>query len=173
MAYINGPDDLVGLMTTRREDAAARVRRRIREWVEREGHGSKKRLADAVLGLYGVTRSSSWVTDILDGPAAKGQDLRLRDLDAVAIAMGVPPGDLVRHNDNLYAEITPSELRILRFYRCMPETVRHHFIFYFEYLFGTQQQLLEDQARQRDTLTAEAKRLRAIEKRERERDSGV
>lgn len=153
----------------RHENAAARVRRRIAEWVKREGHGSRKRLADAVSGLYGKSRSQSWVTDVIDGPDADGQDLRLRDLDAVAGAMGLPPGDLVRHDDNLYAEVTPSELRVLRFYRSLPDLARHHFVAYFDYIYGIQQRVLETQARERDERTAHAKRQLAAERRERKR----
>jgi len=157
-------------MTMRHENAAARVRRRIAEWAKSQGHGSRKRLADAVKGLYGKGRSSSWVTDLIDGPDGGGQDLRLRDLDAVAETIGVPPGDLVRRDDNHYAEVTPSELRILRFHRSLPDTARHHFLSYFEYIYSLQQRILEAQAQERDERTAEAKRHRAaLEKHGQER----
>jgi hypothetical protein len=145
----------------RHEHAAARVRRRIAEWLKQEGHGSRKRIAQAVKGLYGHDRSASWVTDIVDGPDNGGQDLRLRDLDAIAEVMGVPPGDLVRHADNAYAEVTPSELRLLKFYRAFPDVARHHFIGYFDYLAGLQSRFLDAQAEERDQRTAEAKRQRA------------
>lgn len=144
----------------RHEHAAARVRRRIAEWVNEQGHGSRKRLADAVKGLYGHSRSASWATDLIDGPDKGGQDLRLRDLDAVAGAMGVQPGDLVRHNDNAYAEVTPTELRLLRFVRSLPDLARHHLISYFDYIYNVQQQVLEQQARERDARTEEARRER-------------
>lgn len=140
------------------QNAAERVRQRIADWAKREGHGSRKRLAGAVRGLYGKKRSPSWITDVVDGPDKGGQDLRLRDLDAVADAMGIPPGDLVRHHDNTVAEVTPSELRILRFYRALPDVARHHFLGYFDYLAGLQRQFLEAQAEERDKRTAETKR---------------
>lgn len=151
------------------ENAAERVRRRIAEWVKAEGHGSRKRLSDAVLGLYGQKRSASWVTDIIDGPDRGGQDLRLKDLDGIAAGMGVPPGDLVRQNDNLYAEVTASEWRILRFYRALPDVARHHVLGYFDYIYSLQQKTLEAQARERDERTAAAKRTHAAEIRERKR----
>lgn len=134
----------------RHEDAAARVRRRLSQWVEAEGHGSRKRLAEAVLGLYGKSRSASWVTDLLDGPEAGGQDLRLRDLDAVAAAMRVPPGELVATDGNEYVEVTASELRLLTFYRALPDVARHHWISLIDFLRG-----------QRDDRTAEARRVQA------------
>lgn len=156
--------DISGIFV-RHENAAARVRRRIKAWVDTEGHGSRKLLADAVKGLYGKGHSSSWVTDIIDGPDKKGQDLRLRDLDAVAEKMGVPPGDLVRRDDNMYAEVTPTEQRILRFYRALPDVARHHLVAYFDYLYTIQQKMLETQAEERDARTAETKRMRAMEQR--------
>lgn len=148
----------------RHDNAAIRVRRRIAEWVAKEGHGSRKRLADAVKGLYGAARSPSWVTDILDGPDNGGQDLRLRDLDAVAATLDVPPGDLVRRDEDLYLEVTPTEIRLLRFFRALPDVARHHMIGYFDYLHGMQQRVLDNQARERDERTAEAKRLLAKER---------
>jgi len=153
----------------RHDNAASRVRRRIAEWVHEQGHGSRKRLADAVRGLYGKPRSASWATDITDGPDDGGQDLRLRDLDAVAEAMGVPPGDLVRRDDNMYAEVTPTELRFLRFYRSLPDVARHHLVSYFDYLYGVQQKMLEAQAQERDVRTAEARRQKATADRIRKR----
>jgi hypothetical protein len=160
---------MLGVRSVRHDTAAQRVRRRIAEWVKDQGHGSRKRLAQAVTGLYGKVRSQSWVTDLIDGPDQGGQDLRLQDLDAIAREMGVPPGDLVRHDDNLYAEVTPSELRILRFYRSLPDVARHHFLGYFDYLYGLQQKMLEAQASERDARTAEARRERDRLARERKR----
>lgn len=147
----------------RHEHAAARVRRRIAEWVGRVGHGSKKLLAEAP-SLYGDGHSASWVTDILDGPDRGGSDLRLKDLDAVAEIMGVQPGDLVRRNDNLYAEVTPSEMRFLRFYRSLPDTARHHLLGYFDYLYGMHQTVQEQIVKERDERTAKAKRVQAQER---------
>jgi hypothetical protein len=157
----------------RHENAAARVRRRIAEWCKEQGHGSQKRLADAVPGLYGKPHTESWIGDVIDGPERGGQDLRLRDLDPIAREMGVPPGDLVRHDDNLYAEVTPSEMRILRFYRALPDVARHHYMSYFDYLYSMLQQNLEVQAQERDRRTAEARRLRAQANQQKRRPRGA
>lgn len=149
-----------------REDAAARVRRRITEWLRDQGHGSKTALAEKVSGLYGEPRSPSWVTDI----TKNRQDLRLADLDAVAAAMGMQPGELVRHNDNHHTEITATEHRLLRFFRALPDVARHHLVAYFDYLYNLQRHVLEDQARVRDERTAAAKReLDTLKKTEKKR----
>lgn len=140
-----------------RENAAQRVRRRISEWVKAEGHGSRKHIADTVRGMYGRPRSASWATDIVKG----AQDLRLADLDAVAEAMGVPPGDLVRRDDNFYLEVTHTERRLINFYRALPDVARHHLLEYFNYIYGLQQKALEAQAAERDERTAAAKRAEA------------
>jgi hypothetical protein len=151
----------------RHDNAADRVRRRIAEWVKQEGHGSRKRLADAVPSLHGDTRSQSWVTDIIDGPDKGGQDLRLRDLDAVADAMDVFPGELVRRHDRIVVEVTPTEYRMIRFFRAMPEFTRHHLVQYFDYIFGLQEKVLGAQAEERDRRTEETKRKHASHPRKR------
>lgn len=140
----------------RHENAATRVRRRIAEWVKEKGHGSRKTLAAAVKGLYGYSRSPSWVTDILDGPEHGGQDLRLRDLDAIAEAMEVPPGDLVRRNDAIYMELSATEARLIRYFRAMPDVIRGHFLAYVDYIYGFQERALADQAAERDRRTKAA-----------------
>lgn len=142
----------------RHENAAERVRRRIKDWADGEGRGSRTRLAEAVKGLFNEPRTQSWVTDIIQGR----QDVRLRDLDAIGREIGVPPGDLVRYDDNLYLEVTPSEIRLLRFFRNLPDVARHHYLAYLEYVFHLQRQMLEQQEQERDHRTAEAKRRQRL-----------
>lgn len=141
------------------ENAATRVRRRIAEWVQQEGHGSRKRLADAVKGLYGRSRSSAWVTDIIDGPDRGGQDLRLRDLDAIADEMRVAPGDLVRRDDRQYIEVSSTEARMLRYYRLLPDVIRGHFMAYLDFLHSAHDRLVGEQAEERQRRTTEARGL--------------
>lgn len=145
----------------RHENAATRVRRRIAEWVKEQGHGSRKTLATAVKGLYGYSRSQSWVTDIIDGPDQGGQDLRLRDLDAIAQAMNTQPGDLVRRDDAIYMEVSATEARLIRYFRTMPDVIRGHFLAYVDYVFSFQERALADQAAERDrrTKAAQAEQL--------------
>lgn len=141
----------------RHENAAARVRRRIADWVKEKGHGSRKRLAEAVHALYGAPRSQSWITDLTDGPDKGGQDLRLRDLDALASAMGLPPGDLVKREDDHYVEVTSAEMRILRYYRMMPDAIRHQWVACLDYLYSFQERALAEQSAERDRRTQEAR----------------
>lgn len=119
-----------------RDDAAERVRRRILEWLKDAGHGSKKELSQAVTAKYGEHLSSSWVTDLLrDG--GEGTDLRLRYLDAVAEFMDVAPGELVAREGDHYLEVTPTEYRLLRYFRHMPEFARAHWIAWLDACFSS------------------------------------
>lgn len=140
-------------VTVKHDDAATRVRQRIAAWVKEKGHGSQKALAEAVKGLYGFERSSTWISDVIRGR----QDLRLEDLDAVADAMDkTPPGDLVRRSDH-YLEVTRTEARLLKYFRSMPETARAHWMAYLDYLFGFHERALAEQAAERDRRTKAAR----------------
>lgn len=135
------------------DDAAERVRARIVAWTKHSGRGSKKQLAEAVAGKYGVTRSATWVTDVTHGR----QDLRLRDLDAIADAMEMPPGDLVRRDDHQYLEVTDTEARLLRYYRTLPNAVRTHWMAYLDYLYTFHERALAEQAAERKRRTEETR----------------
>lgn len=117
------------------QPANERVRLRIKEWKEAKGYGAQRELANAVPGKFGEARGDQWVSDIIHGRA----DLRLKDLDLVADAIGVPPGELVRKNDRNYQELTMAEARLIQFYRSMPDTVRHGFLTWLEYFFRAQE----------------------------------
>lgn len=144
-------------------DAAQRVRARIKEWTERQGHGSKKRLADAVARRWedparkGLKNGQAWATGIINGR----QDLRLADLDAVADLLGEPPGALVRKNDRNYHELTMAETRLVMHYRSLPEMVRHNWLAYLDYLFRFHEQAIHDQGRERQTRTVTQRRREA------------
>lgn len=145
-------------------NAAERVRQRIQEWTTREGHGSKKMLAAAVMSKYGDTKSLSWVTDLLRISGKKKSDLRLRDLDDVAEALGIPPGDLVRRPNDHYLEVTPTEMRLLHHFRSLPDAIRQHMIASMDYLFGFHERSLREQAAERDRRTQLAKETRLAKK---------
>jgi hypothetical protein len=137
----------------RQENAAERVRRRIAAWIKASGHGSQTKIANTVTGLYGVPRSASWVTDIKKGR----QDVRLSDLDGIAKAMEMQPGDLVRKEGHAYAELTASEARLLKYYRAVPDVVRGHWISTLDYLMEFHDRAMQDQAAERDKRTQEAR----------------
>lgn len=128
-------------------DAAARVRRRILDWLKSEGHGSKSRLAAAVAAKYGSHKSKSWATSIQKAPEDGGQDVRLKDLDAVAHLLGMPPGELVSDFEHVYLELTMAERRLVEFYRAMPDVVRGHWMRWIDYLFHFHRPAPSDQGR--------------------------
>ena len=131
----------------REEDAAARVRRRLREWVQEHGHGSRKRLAEAVTGLYGVSLSASWATDVLrrDEDKRKATDVQLAYLDALAELLNMPPGELVARDGDHYLEVTPSERRLIMYFRSMPDVIRGHAVAYLDFLFSAHQERAQDE----------------------------
>lgn len=143
----------------RHDNAAARVRRRIESWVKANGRGSQKKIAEAVTGMYGYSRSPSWVVDIIDGPDNGGSDLRLRDLDAIAKAMDIHPGDLVAKEGHAYAELTASEARLLKHFRSLPDVVRGHWMAALDYIMEFHEKAMEEQAEERERRTKAARDL--------------
>lgn len=69
-----------------------------------------------------VGKSQPWLQKILTGENA----LRLDDLDRVAAALGIPPGELIRDGGNELVEIAPTELQAVRALRAMSVEVRLH-----------------------------------------------
>lgn len=136
-----------------KQNAAERVRARIKEWTDIHGHGSQRRLARAVPGKYGEPRSDQWLSDIINDR----QDLALSDLDAVAEAMNLPPGDLVRRNHDHYMELIPSEMRFVMYLRTLPDTIRHNMLHVWEYFFAIQERLLKEQKNTVDKRTKAAR----------------
>lgn len=141
-----------------RDDAAERVRRRLLDWVHRHGHGSRTKIADAVHTTYGASLSRSWVTDLL----AEGDptDLRLEYLDAVAELLDMPPGELVAREGDHYLEVSPTEYRLVRYFRSLPDVIRGHAMAYLDFLFGAHERAQEDAVAVRNRATAAAKLAR-------------
>jgi len=141
--------------------AADRVRKRIKEWVEAEGHGSQRRLAQAVSSKYGEPKSDQWISDILNERA----DVTLRDLDNIADHLQVAPGWLIRGHDRNYEELTMTESKVLHYFRGMPDTVRHSWMVCLDYLFSFQEAKLTKAKMTRTQRTAEARRQEHIRSR--------
>lgn len=135
-------------------NAAERVRQRIAEWVDAHGYGSQRQLAKAVPAKFGEPRGDQWIHDIVKGKS----DLRLKDLDAISEAIGVPPGWMVRKPDRNYEELTMQESRLLRYFRALPETVRHGFMTWMDYFFRAQDQAIQGAAKERLARTAKARK---------------
>lgn len=135
-------------------NAAERVRQRIAEWVEHHGYGSQRQLARAVPAKFGEPRGDQWIHDVVKGKS----DLRLKDLDPIAEAMGVPPGWLVRRPDRNYEELTMQESKLLRYFRALPEIVRHGFMTWMDYFFRAQDAAIHGTVAERQKQTATARK---------------
>jgi hypothetical protein len=146
---------MLGFVRMLHQTAADRVRHRIAEWVETQGYGSQRRLAKAVPGKFGEARNDQWISDIVKDRA----DVRLKDLDPLADAMGVPPGWLVRKSDRNYEELTMAESKLLRYFRALPDTVRHNFLSWLDYFFRAQEEAAKRADAERTAKTARGKKL--------------
>lgn len=142
------------------QNAAERVRQRIQEWITQNGHGSQRKLARSIPGKYGEPRGDSWLSGVLKGR----QELALSDLDAVAEALNVPPGDLVRRDKDHYMELIPSEMRFVSHLRTLPDTVRQHLLHVWDYFGGFQERLLKEQKATVDGRTKAARLERAAQR---------
>lgn len=145
----------------RQLNAAERVRLRLNEWAIEVGHGAGKRLGEAVSGKFGEQMSPQWASGILSGKS----DLRLKDLDAVAELLGVPPGDLVRRDGDHYLELIPTEMLFVRYLRGLPDTVRKHLLHVCDYFYAFQDGVLKAQRAQVDLRTKAARAQRKNERR--------
>lgn len=153
--------------------AADRVRTRLQEWVRKTGHGSKGLLAKAVAAKYGSKKSRSWVTGILKETPDGRQDIRLKDLDEVATCVGLSPGELVSEFDHVYRELTTTEAKLLDYYRSMPQTVRHGWMAFLDYVFHFQQAALTAEGREVERRTKQARKREADTARLKRRERGA
>jgi hypothetical protein len=126
--------------------AAARVRRRLKDWLAKEGNGSKPRLARTV-DATSEPKSSSGVLDITR--TSRGtRDIRLRDLDDIAEAMGVPVGELVQPDGTDFIEVKPAEMRLIRHLRSMPDSAQQHWLARLDHMACTEAIDAKDNSRQ-------------------------
>lgn len=97
--------------------AAERVRQKVIALMDERGY-SQREMARR------LERSQPWVAKVIRGPLKAGQDVRLEDLDDVALALGVTAVELVRdHGLEFVANLTPSEMRMLQQIRKLPAHV--------------------------------------------------
>jgi transcriptional regulator with XRE-family HTH domain len=98
-------------METDETSPAARVRQRMKHWMDTTGVGQRDFAGD-------LHKSQIWLQKILKGE----NHVRLKDLDEVAQAMRTTASELVRGDDERYQlELTPTEVRILERMRRRPE----------------------------------------------------
>jgi transcriptional regulator with XRE-family HTH domain len=98
-------------MANERDDPASRVRERMKRWMDVTQVGQREFASD-------LKKTQVWLQKILSGE----NDVRLKDLDAVADAMRTTASELVRSEDERYQlELTPTEVRLLENLRRRPE----------------------------------------------------
>lgn len=106
-------------------DPRTRIRQRIRRLLEDRAKTNR------ALGQW-LGHGDQWVSNLLAGRFA----LSLDELDRVATFLRVPPSEIVRESDDPW-ELTPSEMRMIRALRMLPEAVRDHLVTLADYLIGT------------------------------------
>ena len=105
-------------------DPRTRVRQRIKQLLENRGM-TQRAFAKA------MGHGDQWASNFLHGEFA----LSLDQLDTAAAALGVPPGELVRRQDDSW-ELSPTEMRVIRALRMLPPPVRDHLAMTMDYTVG-------------------------------------
>lgn len=105
-------------------DAATRLRQRVARLLE--DRGMTQRIFAKKVG-----HGDQWASNFLTGR----NDLTWDDVDRVASALGVPPGELIRVSDEPW-ELMPTEMRLLRASRMLPQVLRDHLVMHAEFLIG-------------------------------------
>ena len=100
-----------------RRDIQARIRQRIRERLD-ELRMTQRELAKA------VGHTDAWISGILDGY----QGLNWGDFDAVVDTLQLSPADLVRRDEDAVREISPREMRLLRYYQDWPDSIKDYWL---------------------------------------------
>jgi transcriptional regulator with XRE-family HTH domain len=96
-----------------RKDVQARIRSRIRARLE-ELDMTARELARA------VGHGDAWISGILKG----SQGIDWKDFDAIAEKLNLPPSELVRMDESELRELSPTEMRLHRYYQLWPAAVQ-------------------------------------------------
>lgn len=108
------------------KDVQTRIRRRIRDRLDELGMTARE------LGRS-VGHDDAWISGVLKG----AHGIAWKDFDAVADKLNVAPSELVRHDDAVVRELTPSEMRLLRHYQDWPTTIRERWLTMLDYFAST------------------------------------
>lgn len=109
-----------------RRDVQARIRKRIRDRLD-DLKMTARELAKA------IGHGDAWISGILEGD----QGLHWKDFDAVASKLNLTPSDLVRHDDDNFRELTPSEMRMLLHFREWPDAIKHRWLDVLDFFAAT------------------------------------
>lgn len=98
-----------------------RARTRLIE-VRKQRNIGQQELADMITHQTGELWTQSRVGKLLSGAV----ELRLDDADAMAHALGLPMTEVIRDRGmEFYADLTPTQLRIVEYCRQSPELAQH------------------------------------------------
>jgi transcriptional regulator with XRE-family HTH domain len=93
------------------------MRQRIRERLD-ELRMTQRELAKA------VGHEDAWISGVLEGY----QGLSWKDFDGVADALSLSPAELVRRDDDTVREISPREMRLLRYFQDWPDPIKDYWL---------------------------------------------
>jgi transcriptional regulator with XRE-family HTH domain len=112
-----------------RKDAQTRIRLRIRARLDELGMTARE-LARAVRRDATDDREAdAWISGILAGR----QGVHLKHLDALADKLALSPSELVRHDDSALRELTPREMRLLKYYQDWPNEMQDRWLAMLDY----------------------------------------
>lgn len=75
----------------------------------------------------------SWISGILKGTSG----LHWKYFDEVCEALGLSPSELVRHDDTQLRELTPREMRVLRYYQEWPPDMQDRWLAMLDFFSGS------------------------------------
>lgn len=109
-----------------RKDLKTRIRVRILHRLDELGMTARE-LARA------VGHDDAWISGILKG----SQGLHWKDFDAVADKLNLPPSELVRYDEAMVRELSPSEQRMVRHFQNWPQSIRDSWLEVMDYFVGS------------------------------------
>lgn len=113
-------------------------------------------LAKSVSAAFGQHKTQSWVTGLVT-KEGKRQDLRLRDLDDVADAMKIHPGELVSRFGSRVYELRENEHRLIDAIRKLPSAMQPSFLDHLYFLMEGHLRTMDHDSRRREDMTAIAR----------------
>lgn len=107
------PREILSIQMSEPLNPAARVRERIKRWIDITKVGQRELARD-------LSKSQVWLQKVLAGE----NDVRLRHLDDVANALHTSASELVRGDDDRYQfELGPTEAKIVERMRHRPQAM--------------------------------------------------
>lgn len=112
-----------------RKDAQTRIRLRIRARLDELGMTARELARTVRQDATDDREKDGWISGILAGR----QGLHVKYLDAVAEKLALSPSELVRHDEAMLRELTPSEMRLLKHYQDWPNEMQDRWLAMLDY----------------------------------------